>query len=92
MNNCRKEKHWIKYPKKRDTYEWKLMSVDWLNECRLDYVETYFRLLENFEAGLKNEHIMLSTFGRKPIRLIKEYIQVWFNDCVGTYSEIEFNK
>jgi len=67
-------------------------DLTWSNEYKLHYsVPSYLFRFENFNKGLKNEHIMKSTFGRKSLKEIKEEINYWFNNCIGAYNQIEFN-
>ena len=77
--------------KKEITYnEWGKLDVDWGNEYKLKYtVFSYFFRYNNYNEGLKNEHILKSTFGRKSIIEIKQEIEWWYRECIGAYSDIE---
>ena len=72
--------------------EWGEMKHDWINETKLDYVESYFFRLNNYIKGQQNHFILKSTFGMMSDGEIKQSIEKWFNHCIGVYSEIELNK
>lgn len=68
------------------------MDFDWSNQYKVYYsIPSYFFRLENYHEGLINEHIMKSTFGMKSHNEIIKEIIYWFNNCVGAYSEIEYD-
>ena len=85
----RKEKYWIKHKKNRTLQEWSNMPVDWNNEAKLKTVNVYLWMYGNFIKGKENEFILKSTFGKKSKHAIIEELELWYNRCIGAYSEIE---
>lgn len=87
-----KEEVFMKCPweEKDITYqEWGRMNFDWSNYYKLKYsVPSYFFRLDNYMKGLKNKHIMKSTFGLKSNAEIKKEIDWWFERCIGAYCQI----
>jgi hypothetical protein len=61
----------------------------WKNQHKLSCIESYFFRYDNYLKGLKNPHILKSTFGIKSIDDIEKEINYWFDKCVGAYSYIE---
>ena len=89
---CSKKKIWdLKDRDYSNTQIWGAMDVDWENEHKLNSVFFYFFRFDNYQKGLENNHIMLSTFGIKSNIQILEEIEWWFNVCIGVYSDVEFN-
>lgn len=79
------EKHEIPYS------EWGKMDFDWANEYKTSYnVPSYFFRYDNYLKGLKNHHVMKSTFGIKGIDDIEKEIDYWFKACIGAYTKIEY--
>ena len=89
MKSCKKPKPWG--ITKLTYQEWGNMKHDWVNETKLDYVESYFFRYDNYIKGQKNDFILKSVFGRMDEIDIKKSINKWFNFCVGAYSEIEIS-
>jgi len=83
-----------KYPwevRKISYSEWGKMDFDWDNKNKVDNtVESYLFRYKNYQKGLKNEHIMKSTFGNKSIADIEIEINKWFEMCIGAYTLIEY--
>tara|TARA_R110000772_G_scaffold17946_3_gene50007 strand:+ start:151104 stop:151505 length:402 start_codon:yes stop_codon:yes gene_type:complete len=83
-----------KYPweEKEISYsEWGSMDFDWTNYYKVSFVVgCYQHRYNNYHKGLKNEHIMRSTFGRKEIWQIKAEINDWFTNSIGANNEIEY--
>ena len=90
MKSCKKPKPWG--ITKLTYQEWGNMKHDWVNETKLDYVESYFFRYDNYIKGQKNDFILKSVFGRMDEIDIKKSINKWFNFCVGAYSEIEISQ
>lgn len=73
--------------------EWSKMDYDWKNHYKIEQtVVSYLWRYNNYLEGLKNPHIMKSTFGLKNDRDIKEEIAWWFNRCIGAHNTITFKK
>ena len=83
-----------KYPweTKKLTYtEWGRMDFDWNNHYTVTRtIPSYFFRYDNYLKGLKNEFVLKSTFGRKTQIEIIEEIQWWFDQCLGAYTQIEY--
>lgn len=83
-----------KYPweeEKLSYQEWSKMDFDWGNYRKATYVSgVYLHYLNNYAKGLGNDHIMKSSFGNKDDFEIKATIKMWFDKCIGSYSEISF--
>ena len=88
QKNCKKNKPW---EIREFTYqEWGNMKHDWINETKLDYVESYFFRYDNYIKGQKNKFILKSVFGTTDSIGIEKSINKWFKSCIGAYSETEF--
>lgn len=83
-----------KYPweiKKLTYTEWGKMDFDWSNQAKIDkWIPAYFFRYDNYHKGLKNNHIMKSTFGKKNLIEIEAEIERWYNINLGAYTEIEY--
>ncbi len=84
----------VRYPweiKKLTYKEWSIINFDWDNQSKIDkWIPAYLFRYNNYQKGLKNKHILKSTFGRKTIIEIKEEIEMFYKICIGAYTKIEY--
>lgn len=65
------------------------LDYDWVNEFKLNSVESFLFRYNAYKKGKRNKYILRSVFGNKSEFDIQQEISIWFIKCIGAYTKIE---